>query len=243
MPKLLINRVDQQVTASVRAFMQNGLEAHPLACESVVPLDLDTQGYQWIADLDQFAHVLLTSPTAAEHFDRVVSNRWVQWPIGVQLWAVGAGTAAAYRGDGPQPRYVPDAVGAEAAMAAIEACRQPHDRILVVTGAEGGQAVLGRPGADRLVLFRRETRCPNWPEPSAWVADDLILHGSERLLLACKACFDGVIPVLWQMHHLVTTARAIPHLPAGTRYYLIDAPTPEAVLAVLAEGKDDVRIA
>lgn len=235
MPRLLVNRVDRQVESAIEAFQAAGFEAFGLPCERIVPRSLLPSEAQWIADLDQFAHVILTSPTAAECFDEVVANRWVQWPLGVRLWAVGPGTAAAYRGDGPLPTYPMHGVGAAALMDTLSPVYAPSDRILVVTGEAGGEAFDALPDARRLPLFLREPLCPAWPVPELWTAEDLVIHGAERLLVQAIRCFGETIPAFWQMTHVVTNRHAISHLPQGTRYYLVEAPTPEAVQRALAE--------
>lgn len=235
MPRLLVNRVDRQVNAAISAFQAAGFQAFGLPCERIEPQVLLPAQAQWIADLDQFAHVVLTSPTAADCFDEMVANRWVQWPLGVRLWAVGPGTAAAYRGDGPCPECPEHGVGAAALMATLSPVQQPSDRILVVTGDTGGEAFDALPNVSRLALFSRVPQCPIWPSPETWTDNDLLVHGSERLLMQAIRCFGEAIPAFWQMTHVITNTRAISHLHAGTRYYLVEAPVPEAVQRALAE--------
>jgi hypothetical protein len=239
-PRVLLNRVDRQVIASVTAFQAAGFDAYGLPCEFIKPLALDPPATQWIADLDQFTHVILTSPTAADCFDEVVTDRWVQWPMGVRLWAVGPGTAAAYRGDGPTPQCPDQGVGAQALISTLVTVCLPSERILVATGVDGGHAFEVLPNVQRMVLFTRTPTCPEWPHPMTWGADDVLVHGSEQLLIQCVRCFAQLIPRFWQMRHVVTNARAVSHLPTGTRYYLIEAPTPEAVRRALAEEADNV---
>jgi hypothetical protein len=240
MPRVFVNRVDRQVMASVHAFRAAGFDAYPLPCEAIEPLALDPTATQWIADLDQFAHVILTSPTAAACLDQLVADRWVQWPMGVRLWAVGPGTAAAYRGDGPTPCCPEQGVGAQALITTLLSVCLPSERTLVATGIGGGHAFDVLPHVQRLVLFTRTPICPEWPQPMVGTAADVLVHGSEQLLMHSIRCFASAIPGFWTMRHVVTNRRAISHLPTGTRYYLIEAPTPEAVRRALAEEADDV---
>lgn len=117
-----------------------------------------------VMGLDLYQHVIAVSPGAAREFVDYAENWWPQWPVGLNWFGVGSGTADVLREAGLTVATPSDGYTSEHLLALPQLATPTDERVLIAKGAGGrellGQTLLQR-GArvDNLVLYERT--CPD----------------------------------------------------------------------------------
>lgn len=144
-----------------------------------------------IGDLDLYRHVIFISGNAVRFSLPWLEDFWPQWPVGVNWYAVGEGTARALR-----ERDIPARLPEGGDMTSEGLLRLPplrdlrEQRALIVKGQGGREllaAELRRRGArvDQLACYRRHP--PSLPEGemaarlARWEVDVIMLSSGEGL--------------------------------------------------------------
>ncbi|MDX1589958.1 MAG: uroporphyrinogen-III synthase [Oleiphilaceae bacterium] len=165
--RVLVCRPQPRADELCRELADFGARTRALPMMEIEPLPLTGERRSVLLDLDHYQHVICVSPTAAERLIEEMDQWWPQWPLGIQWWGVGSGTARILRQAGldcrsPQSGHNSEALLAQPALSG-ESLR--HSRVLIV-GGEGGRGLLaetlGRRAErqDSLILYRR--RCPDY---------------------------------------------------------------------------------
>ncbi len=167
--RVLVCRPQPRADELCKALREAGAEARALPMMELVPRELDGRDRAVIQDLDLYQHVIAVSPSAAEILLERIDPWWPQWPIGVQWWGVGSGTASTLQkaglpGDYPEAGYTSEAL---LAHPDLQADALGDARVLIAKGASGRpvlQDCLIERGArvDTLVLYHR--RAPEYDE-------------------------------------------------------------------------------
>jgi len=113
-----------------------------------------------VADLDRYQHCIFISRNAVRYGLELLFDYWPQWPVGVACYAVGDSTASALREAGLAVRTPGADMTSEGLLALPELVAVRGDRVLIVKGEGGRQALretLGSRGAevDELACYRR----------------------------------------------------------------------------------------
>ncbi|WP_165856229.1 uroporphyrinogen-III synthase [Marinobacter sp. JSM 1782161] len=118
-----------------------------------------------IQSLDLYQHVIAVSPGAAREFLRYAEDWWPQWPVGLNWYGVGQGTADVLRAAGLRVRIPATGYSSEHLLALASLARPAGDKVLIAKG-RGGRELLGETlrerGArvDNMVLYERV--CPDY---------------------------------------------------------------------------------
>ncbi|BES69614.1 uroporphyrinogen-III synthase [Marinobacter nanhaiticus D15-8W] len=116
-----------------------------------------------IMGLDLYQHVIAVSPSAAREFIDYAENWWPQWPVGLNWYGVGSGTADVLREAGLTVTAPLDGYTSEHLLALPKLATPADERVLIAKGV-GGRELLGQTlqlrGArvDNLELYERS--CP-----------------------------------------------------------------------------------
>lgn len=116
-----------------------------------------------IMGLDLYQHVIAVSPGAAREFIDYAENWWPQWPVGLNWYGVGSGTADVLREAGLTVTAPSDGYTSEHLLALPQLAAPAGERVLIAKGI-GGRELLGqtleerRARVDNLELYERT--CP-----------------------------------------------------------------------------------
>lgn len=221
-PCALIARPGARAAALSRALRETaGLVTCSLDIMTLSPRTPTAYDNRLLYDLDNFRHVICTSPFAAACLIEAVEARWPQLPVGVSFHATGPSTAEVL-GQGLGVEVSAPAPGSgsasEALLALPELSRVEGARILLVSG-EGGRELLidsltGR-GAEvsRLSLYERRLAAPAEPARARLESGDfavLIVTSAEQLLhlMAWCSALTRQRPLVVSSERLATMAES-----------------------------------
>jgi len=211
-----------------------------LSCVQSYPLDVSLNSA--IVDFDRFDHIVVTSPESARLLIDAVLSRWAQWPTDQQFWAVGVGTAELLKNEVHSVNTAPSP-GSESLMQLIRREIRPESRLLIVSGKDSGRqfselnSVLLDPVV-HLELFEVAPRIALELQNVDAVGG--IVHGSAVLLNGFLQIAETHGLDVSDYLHFVTSSDAKAQLPAGSRYYQINSPTPDEVRLAM-QGEPSVK--
>jgi uroporphyrinogen-III synthase len=93
-------------------------------------------------DLDRYDKIIFVSKSSVSFGLPLLENHWPQWPISLEWFSVGRGTAEALSQYGVVASF-PDLAGSEGLLALAGLQKVAGEQILIVRGA-GGRELLGR---------------------------------------------------------------------------------------------------
>ncbi|WP_148861473.1 uroporphyrinogen-III synthase [Marinobacter fonticola] len=195
--------------------------------------------------LDEYRHVIAVSPGAARAFVEYAEDWWPQWPIGLNWYGVGSGTADILREAGLTVTVPPDGFTSEHLLALPSLAKPAGERILIAKGV-GGRELLGQTlqqrqaRVDKMELYARV--CPDYPTKtidSALTAFDphaIIVLSGETLnnLIALGENTDHNLKLrnlLVPVAHVAETARAV----GFERVHIPQRLTPEGLIDCLMQ--------
>lgn len=164
---VLLTRSKDKARPLEAAIEQLGGKVLHLPTLEIVPVEPSPQQINLIENLDQYQAVVFVSSHAAQYGLDLLSDRWLQWPVGVDWVCVGettAETAEQFMINAVYPDMSEDSTG----MLALEALAEERIRekkVLIVRGQGGlehlSDGLLAR-GAqvDFLEVYQR--RCPEF---------------------------------------------------------------------------------
>ena len=238
--KIWLNRLPSAFPRATELFRQAGFDA--IAISSLKAQPIDVHAHPIIINFDQFSDIVVTSPETSNWLIDAVKSRWVQWPAGQTIWAVGHTTAEIMICEGCSVELA-DEVGSAALVTRMRENLSPDQCVLVASGVDGGlqfdslNHLVAIPVA-HLELF-------DLVPHGQLKAEDVnhmtaIVHGSAALLSEFLNEVSRVNANVTQILHFVTSSNAQSQLPSGSRYYRVPMPSPEQVKLVM-QGEPSVK--
>ncbi len=144
--RVLVTRPAAQASSTLQAIADLGHQVMALPCLAITPIVADSaQGQlnkQQAIELDSFAHVIVVSTNAAQHFLPVAEDYWPQWPVGQTWWAMGKTTKAALQAAHiPAVRQPQSGDTSEHLLAELLPHLSAHDKVLIVRGLGGRETL------------------------------------------------------------------------------------------------------
>ena len=166
--RILVCRPRPKADETCAALREAGADARPLPMIEIQPRDLDGRDRSTLQELDQYHAVIAVSPNAAQILLDHLDHWWPQWPIGIEWWGPGPGTARVFEEAGLQAHCPSEGHDSEALLNenSFDSAAITGKRILIAKG-EGGRETLVEGLQDRgarvdtLTLYARRT--PEWP--------------------------------------------------------------------------------
>ena len=116
----------------------------PIICPLIELLEkpVDQEMKRISLDLDRYDKIIFVSKSSVSFGLPLLENYWPQWPINLEWFSVGQGTAEALNQYGVVASF-PDLAGSEGLLALAGLQKVAGEQILIVRGA-GGRELLGR---------------------------------------------------------------------------------------------------
>lgn len=200
--RVLTCRPEALAARLVQPLQAAGAEVENWPLQAIVPITLSGAERQKLLNLDHYTKVVLVSPSAVQLFVELAEDYWPQWPLGVEWFTVGAGSAEFLARVGLEAQY-PEQGDRSEDLLALPALQQLQgEKILLVKG-EGGRTQLieqlTEAGAqvEPLVLYQRQPL--RWP--AAEVArvkdfDYLVFTNGEALKVCPLEAEKSHLPLL-----------------------------------------------
>ncbi|WP_114416811.1 uroporphyrinogen-III synthase [Marinospirillum perlucidum] len=179
---ILTTRPDKLAGRLVGPLQSAGAEVSNIPLLAIEPLELAPRQRQALLDLDQFQKVVVISPSAADQLLQRLDDYWPQWPVGVEWFSVGAGTARQLEKEGLQVNYPETGDKSEDLLLLPQLQDLDQKKLLLVKGA-GGRPLLYDTLVSRgarvevLELYQRVK-----PRLNRQQLDDLN-HGPQQILV------------------------------------------------------------
>lgn len=196
---LLTCRPEGMASRLVEPLQAAGAKVENWPLQAIVPITLSGAERQKLLNLDHYAKVILVSPSAVQLFVELAEDYWPQWPVGVEWFTVGAGSAEFLARVGVQAHYPQQGDRSEDLLALPALQQVQGEKILLVKG-EGGRTQLieqlSEAGAqvDPLVLYQRQ--------PLGWSAAQLARHTDFDYLVLTNGEALQVCPLEAATSHL-----------------------------------------
>ena len=139
--KLLTTRPEPLASRLLEPLQAAGAEAWNLPLLELEPLELGPQQRQWLLDLDLFHKVVVISPSAASFLLEQLEDYWPQWPVGLDWFTVGAGSALTLESAGIPAHYPTTGDTSEDLLLLPELQALEGQKVLLVKG-QGGRTLL-----------------------------------------------------------------------------------------------------
>lgn len=164
--RVLVCRPEPKASALCAELARRGAQARALPMLEIRPLAESAADRALIQDLDQFRHVVIASPIAADLALERFEAWWPQWPTGQDWYAVGPGTAERLARAGLHCATPAQGHDSENLLKLHGLQHIKDDRVLICSGRGGRMLLaemLGGRGArvDRLALYER--MMPDYP--------------------------------------------------------------------------------
>lgn len=159
--RVLVTRPAGQADGLTAMLRAAGWETQHLPLLQIEAIDpLPDPARQRLLDLDRYDHLVFVSANAARiGLDRI-AERWPQWPLGQQYWAVGESTALVLQNAGLEVVRPDRDMSSEGLLALPGLADVDGQRVLIVRGEGGRQLIAetlrGRGASvDALCCYRR----------------------------------------------------------------------------------------
>lgn len=145
--RVLLTRPEGRNGALQSALQSAGADVTVAPLLAIVPLEsLDATAQQRcrqrILDLDHYSIVIFISVNAVEQGCELIDTYWPQWPMGLELFAIGEATARALQARGlPVSEAGEGAMNSEALLALAALQHIDQQRILIVRGLGGRETL------------------------------------------------------------------------------------------------------
>lgn len=123
-------------------FRADGLSPIVRPLIELVSKPVDSKMKRIALDLDRYDKIIFVSKSSVHFGLPILDNYWPQWPISLEWFSVGSGTAAALKQFGVVASF-PDLAGSEGLLALRGLREVGGEQILIVRGA-GGRELLGQ---------------------------------------------------------------------------------------------------
>jgi uroporphyrinogen-III synthase len=160
-----ITRPEGQSESLAALLQQAGANVRSVPMLRIDPLPLDAVIKSRVMDLDHYQQLFFISTNAAGLGMALIDNYWPQFPVGLDIYAVGPTTAAVIEAFGLKVNYPQERMSSEALLALPSLADIAGSKALIVRGVGGRELLaeeLRKRGAsvDYLELYRRE--CPEY---------------------------------------------------------------------------------
>ncbi|MYL73159.1 hypothetical protein GLW00_20365, partial [Halobacillus litoralis] len=91
--RILVSRPEPRAEETRQALEQAGACSRALPLIAIQPRTLDGRERSLIQELDNFRKIIAVSPNAARLLLEQADDWWPQWPVGLEWWGPGEGTA------------------------------------------------------------------------------------------------------------------------------------------------------
>lgn len=160
--RILVCRPQPKADETCAALREAGADARPLPMLAIQPRPLDGRDRSLLQELDQYQKVIAVSPSAATQLLEQLEHWWPQWPIGIEWWGPGPGTARVFEDAGLQAHCPRQGHDTEALLAepAFDAATIADQRVLIAKGQGGRETLIEglterRARIDTLTLYER----------------------------------------------------------------------------------------
>ena len=167
--RILVSRPEPKAAETCQDLEQAGAATRALPLIGIHPRALDGRDRALIQELDNYEKIIAVSPNAARLLLEQADEWWPQWPVGLEWWGPGEGTARIFRDAGLPGHAPPDGHDSEALLdcPAFQADQVANKKVLIARGDRGRellQNTLSERGArvEVLALYSREPL--EWPE-------------------------------------------------------------------------------
>ena len=163
---LWLTRPAAQVAVLQTQLQQAGAEVFCLPLLLIEPVQLTGVNRQRLMDLDRYDLVFFVSSNAAALGLDAIFSYWPQYPVGLQNFAVGPGTAAVLQKHGLEVSYPVERMSSEA-MLALPALQDINGKKALIVRGVGGREILAEgllargASVDYAELYER--RPPQYP--------------------------------------------------------------------------------
>lgn len=167
--RILVARPEPKATETCEALEQAGASTQALPLIAIQPRPLDGRQRSLIQDLDNFQKVIAVSPNAARLLLAHADEWWPQWPVALEWWGPGEGTARVFRDAGLPGQAPPSGHDSEALLNcdAFQPNAVAGNKVLIARGDQGRELLvntLTERGARLEVLPLYERAAIEWPE-------------------------------------------------------------------------------
>ncbi|MDX1453059.1 MAG: uroporphyrinogen-III synthase [Oleiphilaceae bacterium] len=139
--RILVCRPHADAEPLANALSATGASVHCLPCLEIVPIEPDSTQRQYIIDLDQYSHVLVTSQYAAQPMLEWIDTYWPQLPVGQQWFGIGRKTSAVLEQFGLSVHKNRRDLDSEALLKLPELQDLREKKVLLVKGKNGRQVL------------------------------------------------------------------------------------------------------
>ncbi|MHB0774704.1 uroporphyrinogen-III synthase [Halomonas sp. WWR20] len=246
-PPILVTRPGARAAPLCTALEQAGYAVARLTAMTLDPLPESPLARQTLLDLDQFTHVIVSSPLAAELLTERIENYWPQLPLGPRFYGVGATSAQMLHQQLDVEVLTPPAGSGEASegLLTLPELQSLHEQWVMLAAGEGGRPLLAETltarGArlTKLALYRRVLQAPDSAGAARLAAGDftaLVVTSGEILQHLAAWCGQAALnqPLIVSSRRLATLADT---LGFACRHVARDA-TPAALAAAVRQACD-----
>ncbi|MEQ6886335.1 uroporphyrinogen-III synthase [Salicola sp. Rm-C-2C1-2] len=183
--RILVSRPEPKATQTCRALEQVGARTQALPLIAIQPRTLDGRERSLIQELDNFQKVVAVSPNAAHLLMEQADEWWPQWPVGLEWWGPGEGTARVFSEAGVPGQAPAGGHNSEALLncTAFQPEAVADQKILVARGEQGRELLLRtltQRGARVEVLPLYARTAVEWPQ--AGIQDRLVSFDPDTVL-------------------------------------------------------------
>ena len=167
--RILVCRPARKAAETCSALREAGADARAMPMLSIEPRELDGRDRSLLQHLDHYQKVIAVSPSAAQLLLEQLDQWWPQWPVGIEWWGPGPGTAEVFGNAGLSGRFPTGGHDTEALLAepAFDNENLRQQRVLVARGESGREALiegLNARGARTAILSLYQRRAVEWDQ-------------------------------------------------------------------------------
>lgn len=158
--RILVCRPEPKASILCQDLQALGADARALPMIAIEPQAESSQSRALIQDFDQFGHIVVVSPIAAEFLLARLDTWWPQLPVGQAWYGLGPGTAQRLQAAGIHCQTAARGHDSEGLLQLPQLQQLKGEKVLLCAG-EGGRALLGETfsarGArvEKLILYQR----------------------------------------------------------------------------------------
>lgn len=167
--RILVCRPESKAAETCQDLERAGAATHSLPLIDIQPRTLDGRERALIQELDNIGTVIAVSPNAAQLLLEAADEWWPQWPVKLDWWGPGEGTAQVFRAHGLPGQAPANGHDSEALLEcpAFQPERIAGTKVLIARGDQGRELLrttLTERGA-RVEVLPLYDRVPlDWPE-------------------------------------------------------------------------------
>lgn len=192
--RVLVCRPEPKASELCYSLGRAGADARALPMIQIEPVAETGELRAVVQDFDQFQHVIVVSPIAADYLLEHLDHWWPQRPVGQKWYAVGSGTAKALAQAGIDS-LAPARGHDSESLLQLDPLADLSNGKVIIAGGEGGRTLLAETLTQRgarvtkLALYRR--LCPAYTP--AQMAEALITFDPQVLITLSGETLNNLI--------------------------------------------------